>query len=193
MIDFFKKMFTKSEQTVNIIQKKFDEKATRELLFEENIDKVDFFDITKKEIILKHLKNEINLNKTNNFISKEELEKLGIDKKQKITKELLEVFNLQKIKGKDPKKLMNIIYRNAQNRACIMGNIERVKSLIGPYVEVKVYLLSCKDERTCEWCLSMDNKEIDILKVDIIKLIDDNCTCEYNRSTLMSKLNLEKL
>jgi len=98
-----------------------------------------------------------------------------------------------KIKGKDPKKLMNIIYRNAQNRACIMGNIERVKSLIGPYVEVKVYLLSCKDERTCEWCLSMDNKEIDILKVDIIKLIDDNCTCEYNRSTLMSKLNLEKL
>ena len=94
MIDFFKKMFTKSEQTVNIMQKKFDEKATRELLFEENIDKVDFFDITKKEIILKHLKNEINLNKTNNFISKEELEKLGIDKKQKITKELLEVFNL---------------------------------------------------------------------------------------------------
>lgn len=151
MIGFFKKMFTKSEQTVNIMQKKFDEKATRELLFEENIDKVDFFDITKKEIILKHLKNEINLNKTNNFISKEELEKLGIDKKQKITKELLEVFNLQKIKGKDPKKLMNIIYRNAQNRACIMGNIERVKSLIGPYVEVKVYLLSCKDERTCEW------------------------------------------
>ena len=51
------------------MQKKFDEKATRELLFEENIDKVDFFDITKKEIILKHLKNEINLNKTNNFIS----------------------------------------------------------------------------------------------------------------------------
>ena len=47
--------------------------------------------------------------------------------------------------------------------------------------------------RVFQGWLSMDNKEIDILKVDIIKLIDDNCTCEYNRSTLISKLNLEKL
>lgn len=50
----------------------------------------------------------------------------------------------------------------------------------------KVRLSSSKDERTCNWCLNMDKEIIDISKVDLIKLIDDNCKCKYNRSSIIA-------
>ena len=65
MFDFIKHLFIK--------------KDLEEELLNDELKKVNFFLLEKKDLILKHIKNEIDLNVSNNYLSKEEKEKLGLN------------------------------------------------------------------------------------------------------------------
>ena len=92
MINFIKKIFTKND--------------LEEELLNDELKKSKIFLLEKKDLILKHIKNEMDLNVSNNYISKEEKEKLGLNVRLKISKELINIFNLAEIKEQNPKELL---------------------------------------------------------------------------------------
>lgn len=167
MINFIKKMFTSND--------------LEEEFLNDELKKVNFFLIEKKDLILKHIKNEINLNISNYYLSKEEKEKLGLNARLKISKELIDIFNLAEIKEQNPKELLNELNLKITHKISILRDLKNCKN-----AEIKkIKLLSAGDERTCKWCLDIEKEIIDITKIDLIKLIDDNCICKYNRSTII--------
>lgn len=70
MIDFIKKLFVKNNYSEIDLEKQF---------LDEELEKIDYFLLEKKELILKHIKNEVNLFKSDIFLTNEEKEKLGIN------------------------------------------------------------------------------------------------------------------
>ena len=167
MINFIKKIFTKND--------------LEEELLNDELKKVNFFLLEKKDLILKHIKNEINLNVSNYYLSKEEKEKLGLNERLKISKELIDIFNLAEIKEQNPKELLHELNLRITHKISMLRDLRNCKN--AEINEIK--LLSMGDERTCKWCLDIEKEIIDITKIDLIKLIDDNCTCKYNRSTII--------
>ncbi|MDX9902048.1 MAG: hypothetical protein RBT22_11230 [Aliarcobacter sp.] len=165
MINFIKKIFTKND--------------LEEELLNDELKKSKIFLLEKKDLILKHIKNEMDLNVSNNYISKEEKEKLGLNVRLKISKELINIFNLAEIKEQNPKELLLELKLRIIHKISKLRDLKNAK---GAKIN-KIKLLSAGDERTCKWCLDIEKEIIDITKIDLIKLIDDNCTCKYNRST----------
>ncbi|MCT7601280.1 hypothetical protein [Aliarcobacter butzleri] len=188
MINFIKRLFSNKNNQDNL--KKEIDSYSYECLFakflDDELDRVDYFLLDKKEIILKHFKREIDLNKSDNYLTKEEKEKIGIDKQIRVTKDLIQIFNLLKIKGEDPKQLLSELYYRIHFKISKIKELEKLK-----YLGLnKVLLKSSKDERTCKWCLDIEKEIIDITEVDLIKLIDNNCKCKYNRSLISAKISI---
>lgn len=182
MINFIKKLFLDKNKIRKELEfENFNDKLINQFLDKE-LQKVNYFLLDKREIILNHIKGKINLHKSDNLLTKEEKQKLGIDVRLKISKELIEVFDLTKLSDEDPKDLLSELFYKIDFKIKNIEEIERIKN-----ADIcKVELSSSQDERTCEWCLKMDNKVIDINKTDIIKLIDENCKCKYNRSVILA-------
>lgn len=200
MLNFIKNIFSpKTQQNkIHVVQISEEEKKENKRLLElytrKILEKNHFFDNSKTEIIIKHVLGEINLLKSENNLSLEKKKSLGINSKVKISRELIDIFdssklNINSFKEKNPKDLLLNLSQNAKTRMFIISNLRRIKSL--DFIKY-VYLTSPNDERTCNWCKEQSSKKIDI-NTDIIKLIDENCNCEYNRSTLISDINIDEI
>lgn len=135
-----------------------------------------------REAVLSDFMQEVKL-KDGELLSLEEKRSLGINTRLKITRELYEVLTPAGIDF-GPKKVLESLYLKATFNHNRHRGIARMKGL-----GIKQYSpMSCRDKRDCDWCTSMDGKLISV-EVDFVKLIEDNCTCDYCRCTLEAKIN----
>lgn len=123
-------------------------------------------------IVIRHLLQEINLNKTGNKLSVQEKKDLGINARLSITHELVEVLTNSGLSQPDPKKVFSSIYCKAifaKNHDDTLNKYRKI--------DINHYkIMACNDERDCEWCNSMNGKKLSINN-DINKLIEKNCKC----------------
>lgn len=184
MLGFIKSLFSNKKQNkdlgiqVSDEENNFINSTMEEVLFQE-LDKRDYF---KKEHSLKiknHIFSKIDLNKGNEYLSNEEKEKLGISKRLKVSKDLIEIFDNEKIKDKNPKKLLSNLFNQVRNKALLINSIRKYKDSGFEYVK----LLNARGERSCNWCKNNDGKKIKI--DDAIDLINKNCKCEFIGATFI--------
>lgn len=182
IIEFLKKIFYDKKTDKTPIKEVKETTDLKKQFLEEELKKVDYFLLEKKDILLKHIKDEVNLNKSDNLLTKEEKNRIGVNVRLKITKELLSIFDTSKLKEQNPKELLQDLYFRINSKIMKIEEIKRIKEAD----ITKVKLSSSGDGATCKWCLSMDNKTIDITKTDLIELIENNCDCDYNRSSILA-------
>ncbi|CDG96670.1 hypothetical protein XBP1_2190016 [Xenorhabdus bovienii str. puntauvense] len=119
-----------------------------------------------KEIALKQVNKEIDL-----FADKDSKEYMKV-----LTKKAISTF-------KKPKDAFFAVQRSASVKFNMLDTLNRFESL-----GLKEFDYDCpNDERDCDWCSSQSGKTFPI-NTDIVKLIEDNCECEYNRSVLLPKV-----
>lgn len=187
MFKFIKKIFNNTRQSsdlgvqINDDETNFINKTMKAIAIQE-LAKKDFFRQEYSSKILEHILGNIDLNKSNEYLSSEEKGKLEINKRVKISRELIEVFNLDKIIGKNPKELLSNLQNQVRNKSNMINSIRKSKE--AGFKSIK--LLNTGGERSCKWCITNDNKKIKI--DDAIKLIDKNCKCDFIRAVFIVDL-----
>lgn len=178
--EFYKKESINSEVKEKILEVpslKFMEKK----LINEYIAKHNIFDKDNKDLIFKHYSGKINILKPDNLITLEEKREYGINPKLKISRDLLNIFDLELIDNQNPKNLFENLLIDVRNKFRLFEKIQELKYTKG----IDEVQLSCaNDERTCTWCKDNDNKKIS-LREDVVSIICDNCTCDSFRSAVI--------
>ena len=150
--------------------------------YREEIANSPFIKESGREAVLRDFLHEVKL-KDGELLSLEEKRSLGINPRLKITRELYEVLTPEGVEF-GPKKALEPLYLKATFNHNRHRDIARMKTL-----RVTQYSpMSCGDGRDCEWCASMDGKLISV-DVDFVKLIKDNCSCDYCRCGLRAKID----
>ncbi|OCQ53544.1 hypothetical protein Ppb6_01170 [Photorhabdus australis subsp. thailandensis] len=140
---------------------------TREGFLIREVDISRYIEPKYRELALKQINKEIDL-----FVDKDSKEYMDV-----LTKEAVSIF-------RKPKDAFFAITRNASAKFSMYETIKRNKQL-----NCKEFEYSCSgDERDCDWCFSNRNKTFPI-DTDIIRLIEENCECEYNRSVILPVIN----
>ncbi|PHM33335.1 hypothetical protein [Xenorhabdus innexi] len=138
-----------------------------------------------RELIYNHLTKKIDIIKNGTELTKDEKIKLNINTRVKYsTKELvlsLTNLGLQKY-GSNPKVVCNTLYQSARSKFHHAKELQRVRKTIS--VKNVIYR-GVRDGDDCAWCTKMEGKKLPS-DIDIIKLIEENCSCEYNRAYLES-------
>ncbi|MDA3077465.1 hypothetical protein OFO07_00815 [Campylobacter sp. JMF_06 NA1] len=110
------------------------------------------------------------------FLTTDEKRNLGLNTRLKIEKELIDFFEIDKIKGLNPKDEIHKIYFRLFHYFSILRNVKKFKQMGAK----KALFLCCDDERTCSFCKNNNNKKIDISD-DLAEYIDKNCSCYKNK------------
>ena len=104
MLTFIRRFFGKAPaKEISGPQKGPDQYLLRE------VEKNDLIRKDQIEVVLQHLNNEINLNKTGNKLTADEKKELGINPRLQITHELLAVLNEKGRAQSDPKSILSSI------------------------------------------------------------------------------------
>ncbi|WP_373033568.1 hypothetical protein [Sulfurovum sp.] len=190
MFKLIKKLFTNSKQSNDLgIQISNDEtnfiNQTMKAVLVQELDKRDYFNKEHSGKIIEHIFGRIDLNKGKAYLSNEQKEQLGISKRLKISEDLIEIFNKEKIKGTNPKKLLSNLFNQVRNKALEINNLRKLKNVGFKYVR----LLNAGGKLSCEWCKKNDNKKIKI--GDAVALIDRHCQCDFIRVTFVVDKNYD--
>jgi hypothetical protein len=177
MLKFFKKKSCKdtviepvNEEIENDLQDYFISELSKEKFIKEN----------KRSVVSDHLMHKINIFKTENKLSKEEKQELGLNTRLSITKELVDVLTLEAIQNVDnPKDIIERVYYKAVFKKNRDEQINKMKNMSITHFK----LMNCKDERTCKWCKSTANKKFSVNE-DINTLIESNCKSSYCRCSI---------
>lgn len=168
MLAFIQKIFGKAPSKETAQQRKGpDQYLLRE------VEKSELIRKDQIGVVIQHLNNEINLNKTENKLTAAEKKELGINPRLQITHELLAVLNERGRAHTDPKSVLSSIAMKASFARSHDENIRNYRSMGLKQYEV----LGCKDDRECAWCKSMDGKKLSVNE-SINDLIEENCTCD---------------
>lgn len=190
MFGLIKKIFSQNESNNTEIEEIGIELSDKETNFikeienkiaNEELRKSEIFNLKYSSILLKHISGEININNSNNYLTSDEKEKLKINKRLKISKELIEVFHQEKLANKNPKELLSNLVCKVRNTASLINSVKKYKNAGIRYV----VLSNAGDERDCEWCKKNNNKKVDINNV--LDLVNTNCECDYIRTVLLAK------
>lgn len=147
--------------------------------FEKEFEQYTYFNIEKKELIFKHLEQKIDLNISDNFMSNEEKKELQFDTNFKITKELIDIFDKEKIIGLDPKRILLNLFHKIRTQEYKRNEIEHFKEIGVNYYR----LLSSCDNKTCKGCTKL-SKRIFSVNDDINEILRHECTSAYCRCYL---------
>ena len=168
MLTFIRRFFGKAPaKEISGPQKGTDQYLLRE------VEKNDLIRKDQIEVVLQHLNNEINLNKTGNKLTADEKKELGINPRLQITHELLAVLNEKGRAQSGPKSILSSIAMKANFARSHDENIQNYKSMGLKKYEV----VACRDQRDCSWCKSMDGKKLSVNQ-SINELIEQNCRCD---------------
>ncbi|OKP02619.1 hypothetical protein [Xenorhabdus eapokensis] len=134
-----------------------------------------------RELIYNHITRKIDILKNGTELTKEEKIKLKINTRVKYTtKELISSLTdlgLQEYSF-NPKIVLNDLYHSARSKLHNAKELQKIKKSI----DAKTAIYRCAgDSDDCDWCLKMEGKKLPV-DIDIIKLIEDNCTCSFNRA-----------
>ncbi|MFK3641236.1 hypothetical protein [Pseudomonas protegens] len=115
-------------------------------------------------------------------LTTEQKRSMGLNVRMKITKGHLAALTDEGLLI-GPKPVLHPLYLRATHKHSRRECIARISA-----AGLKSYsVLSCGDERDCDWCKSMDGKSI-ITSQDFDDLAEQNCSCEYCRCTLIAKM-----
>ena len=141
--------------------------------FIEQLNMSPYIKTESHELVLAHLCNKVNLNKTGNKLTVKEKKALGMNTRLSITPELVEVLTPEGIAQKDPKKILTSIFYRATFKKQTKEELKKYKEL-----DIKeITLLGAEDEGDCEWCKSQYNVKLPT-ETDLCDLIEKNCTCD---------------
>ncbi|API87300.1 hypothetical protein [Francisella uliginis] len=122
------------------------------------------------DLVMKHLNHEINITKTENKLSSDEKKALGLNPRQVITKEVVQVLNKDGLKLSNPKAVLSDIYYKAAMAKSREDSFAKA-SRIGIK---KFTLLLAGDESECAWCKENSNVQ---LGTDALEVFNKNCSC----------------
>jgi len=149
-------------------------------LINEYFEKDNYFDKECKDTIIKHYLEEINLLSNNNLLTIEEKKELGLNTRLKISHDLINIFDLEKLDNKNPKDLLNNFLYSIRNK--VSSAIELNETSFSNIKFVK--LSSCMDERDCSWCKENDGKLF--LTHEAFEIMNENCKCDYFRGVFIA-------
>lgn len=140
-----------------------------------------YIKIEAHERVLKHFRHEESLTKTDNKLTAVEKNKMGLNPRLSITKELIEILSEDGIALENPKQLLKDIYNKATIEKLRDEKIARALSL-----GIKKFKYRASLEDCCDWCKQIDGKEFG---VEIISRLNSECTCKpYCGGVIMSKI-----
>jgi hypothetical protein len=174
----------KSEEGIGLSVKAV-QRSSLDSLFEKHFNESSLFKKNTFDIVIKHLKNEINLNKSGSKLTTSEKKELGLNARLSITSGLVAVLSKSGLELADPKDSLKQIYYRATFEANRIENIERMLSL---GIENATYT-SCKDERDCEWCKANDGRKF-IVSEAINAEVNQRCSCDWNRGVFSPEINI---
>jgi|AntAceMinimDraft_15_1070371.scaffolds.fasta_scaffold09754_1 hypothetical protein len=140
--------------------------------FQDELNECEHIKPEAHSIVMKHLTQKINLNKTGNKLTAKEKKDLGINARLSVTHELIDVLTNTGQSQPDPKEVLSSIYYKATFAQNHDDSLNQYRKLGIKHCKI----MGCNDERECDWCKSMDGKKLSI-KDDINKLIKENCKC----------------
>lgn len=140
-----------------------------------------YIKIEAHERVLKHFRHEESLTKTNNKLTAAEKNKIGLNPRLSITRELIEILSEDGIALENPKQLLRDIYNKATIEKMRDEKIARALSL-----GIKKFKYRASLEDCCDWCKKNDGKEFG---VEVISRLNSECTCRpYCGGVIMSKI-----
>ncbi len=180
MIKLLKSIFSKKSNESNESQAQSADikKIPIEDYFKIEVESSTYLNSESHNLVMRHLCLEINLVKTENKLSTEEKRELGLNPRQVITRELVQVLNQDGLKLSYPKAVLSDIYYKATFAKSKSENFTKAIN-----IGVKKFtLLLAGDENECEWCKSNVNIQ---LGTDVLELFNKNCCCTPYSKTMI--------
>jgi hypothetical protein len=145
----------------------------------EYIKEAGIFDESKIEAIVDYVIGAKQMNYTDNLLSVDEKKSLGLNSRLKISKDLIDIFDRDKVNDLNPKDELRKVRIRIDSHLALIRDISIMKKLGFK----KARYLGGHDERTCPWCLEHTGKFFDI-NDDVLHTVENNCTCyKYLRMT----------
>ncbi len=145
-------------------------------LFLKHLRESSYFKDSAFDTVIKHLKNEVNLNKLGAQLTTNEKKQLGLNSRLSITTELVAALSKKGLELPNPKEALEQVYYRAKFEH---SRIKDFNNLLSLGVAVATYN-SCKDKRDCEWCTKSDGAKFTISEA-LNTEINQSCTCDWNR------------
>ena len=178
MFKLFQNLFSKETQATSMTIDHKNDKQQKQLesYFSKELKNSPYFKPECSQQILDHLLHQRSLTKTENNLTNEEKQFLGINTRLIITKELIQVLSTEGLGLANPKLALEEIYNAAVILKARVDNFERAKQL-----GIKKYKLnSSGGGGDCEWCQSSFLREFG---EDILQQMQENCICKpYSKS-----------
>lgn len=189
MLRLLSKIFAKQNQIEEHINASLQMIYLRSLdeLFLKYFNESSYFKDGSFEMVIKHLKNEINLNKSGENLTVNEKNALGLNTRLSITSNLVSVLSPEGLQLPNPKDALKQVYYRAKFERI---RLEKFLQLLSVGITEATYH-SCKDERDCAWCKANDGVKF-IISEDLNNKINQNCTCEWNRGIFSPEVNSRK-
>ena len=172
MLNKLKSLFKKKKQNVKSQSQAIKGIIEKPIMayFQEELNSSRYIKKEHHETVLKHLTHEINLIRTENKLTSDEKKALGLNPRQTITRELIEILTENGLKLHNPKEILAEIYNKATIAKMTDDNFAKsIKAGIETFT-----LNASGDESECEWCKA--NLDVEMGQ-NILQLMKGNCTC----------------
>ncbi|RXJ93774.1 hypothetical protein CRV00_09945 [Malaciobacter molluscorum] len=182
MFDLLKKFFIQPKTTTTKPKKRNSANIEKEI-FDFELSRSEYFNKEYSNDIFKYITklNKGQKSKEKEFLSIEEKKELKINTRLKVPTNIIPFFIKEKIVNKNPKDLISNLANMIRSKKYLYNEVKKLKKTKNSYYK----LSSVGDEKTCIWCKKMDNKVLSVNE-DIIKLFNNNCKCDYPRSTTIA-------
>lgn len=139
------------------------------------------------ETVIKHLKQEVDLNKSGEKLTVSEKKKLGLNTRLSITSDLVSVLSQKGLQLPNPKEALKQVYYRATFE---LNRLENFQKMLSAGISKATYH-SCNDERDCAWCKANNGVRFSVSE-DLNNEINQNCTCDWNRGFFSPEISFEK-
>ncbi|AGU59904.1 hypothetical protein DEB41_17255 [Vibrio anguillarum] len=156
-------------------------------LFEKHFYESSYFKENAFETVIKHLRHEIDLNKSGEKLTAEEKRELGLNSRLSITSDLVAVLSESGLDLPSPKEALKQVYYRATFEA---NRIENFNKMLSAGIEQATYT-SCGDERDCGWCKANSGVKFKVSEA-LNAEINQGCSCDWNRGFFKAEINFEK-
>ncbi|EPM4074616.1 hypothetical protein [Vibrio parahaemolyticus] len=154
-------------------------------LFEKHFNESAYFKEGAFDTVIKHLRHEIDLNKSGEKLTAEEKKSLGLNSRLSITSDLVAVLSESGLNLPNPKEALKQVYYRATFEA---NRIENFNKMLSAGIEQATYT-SCGDERDCGWCKVNNGVKFKISEA-LNTEINQGCTCDWNRGFFKAEINV---
>lgn len=153
-------------------------------LFEKHFNESPFFKKHTFDIVIRHLKHEIDLNKSGTKLTANEKKDLGLNTRLSITSDLVVVLSKSGLELVRPKDALKQVYYRAKFES---NRIESFQKMLSLGIENVTYM-ACKDEKDCEWCKANDGIKF-VVSEALNTEINQSCKCDWNRGCFIPEIN----